>query len=588
MDLTKIAAVTIGLVFNTASVLCFAPIQLPSHKFGDEIKFNIPAHDKAMKMKMSISFRNKLNYSSVGFSGLRYASVTEQRSCFPSSRWPLHCTNKCATFSSLSKRDLHASTSCLRVERNSRAVLSNRGSHLNQSMNDRGGDVKKEEDGEIGFSWESFDKKGAWRTVDWNKVNIGDYTHADDNYIISQIDQLCTKIQPDKPSPVELCLVRDRMVYIKRDDLLRLPDSGVSGNKARKMLALNYLPIEDFPDVVVSYGGVQSNAMLAIAAIVNAKNIEASSSSSSSSMEDNGSITNDNKKVEDFVRDQAKIKRKKRFVYYAKKLPRYLRNQPSGNILRALSLGMEIVEVSNDEYKELFGGDSGGASAPPPGLVPPIPGNSVWIPQGGACGLAVKGVCLLADEIVSFWDIQGKGNALSVCVPGGTCTTAMLLSREINAIMERRKDKLDIQVVVIPCVGGDKYAYRQMSALDITTGGNGKSDLPAILLPLHDADYGPVRRKNNGYFTFGEPASAILDIFEEMKEEHGVNLDLLYGAPAWTLLLQHWKWRSNEDKQASPIDGRQIMYVHTGGLEGIASQMTRYKHKGLIDDSQIQ
>jgi len=249
---------------------------------------------------------------------------------------------------------------------------------------------------------------------------------------------------------------------------------------------------------------------------------------------------------------------------------------------------MELVEVSNDKYRELFGGESGGASAAPKGIKPPVPGNSVWIPQGGACGVAVKGVSLLADEIVSFWDIQGKGASLSVCVPGGTCTTAMLLSREINAIMRRRQDKLDIRVVVIPCVGGDEYATRQMSSLDISTGGNGKDDLPAILLPLKRTDYGPARERSNGYFSFGKPAAAILDIFEEMKEEHGVNLDLLYGAPAWSLLLQRWKWAGNEDKEPSPIDGRHIMYVHTGGLEGIASQLTRYKHQGLIDDSQIQ
>ena len=63
---------------------------------------------------------------------------------------------------------------------------------------------------------------------------------------------------------VELCLVRDRIVYIKRDDLLHLPESGVSGSKARKMLALNQPPLHQFSDVVVSYSGAQSNAMLAI------------------------------------------------------------------------------------------------------------------------------------------------------------------------------------------------------------------------------------------------------------------------------------------------------------------------------------
>ena len=68
-------------------------------------------------------------------------------------------------------------------------------------------------------------------------------------------------------------MVRDRILYVKRDDLLRLDRSGVSGNKARKFLALNELDAADFPDVVVSYGGPQSNAMVALAAIVSSKNV---------------------------------------------------------------------------------------------------------------------------------------------------------------------------------------------------------------------------------------------------------------------------------------------------------------------------
>lgn len=41
---------------------------------------------------------------------------------------------------------------------------------------------------------------------------------------------------------------------------------------------------------------------------------------------------------------------RKRFVYYTKKLPRFLRNQPSGNLFRAMSLGTEIMELSPQEY----------------------------------------------------------------------------------------------------------------------------------------------------------------------------------------------------------------------------------------------
>jgi hypothetical protein len=176
---------------------------------------------------------------------------------------------------------------------------------------------------------------GGWRSIDWKaqKANI--------------------KQPVISPSPVDVVMVRDRLVYLKRDDQLRLPGSQISGNKARKMLALNDLAKDDFPTCLVSYGGPQSNAMLALAAIVRFQNEKA------------GLGTDDPDR--------------KRFVYYAKKLPRFLRNQPNGNLYRALSLGMELMEVSAEEYKDLFGGDSGGQSEAPKSLQAPVPSDSVWV-----------------------------------------------------------------------------------------------------------------------------------------------------------------------------------------------------------------
>ncbi len=187
----------------------------------------------------------------------------------------------------------------------------------------------------------------------------------------------------------------------------------------------------------------------------------------------------------------------------------------------------------------------------------------------------------MANEIVSFWGERGKGMPLSVCVPGGTCTTAMLLSREINLLLKdvEEETRLDIKVVVIPCVGDSRYARRQMKALDLSTGGNGIDDIPLILKPP----------SNKNYFRFGEPNAEILKTFLEMKDDYGVYLDLLYGAPAWSIILEHWKVeRYSDGAEDSPIKGRQLMYVHSGGLEGISSQLTRYKHKGLIDSGEVQ
>ena len=221
----------------------------------------------------------------------------------------------------------------------------------------------------------TFEKRsfGKWRTIDWkDKADDFNYDQCDMNGSIADIGQLIPTASPDCSSPVEKCIIRDRIVYIKRDDLIHLKDSNVSGNKARKMLALNEIAVADFPDTIVSYGGPQSNAMLALSAIVNSKNIKKEHEKANI---DKGTNTDPSFPSEGGTEKEGK----KRFVYYTKKLPRYLRKQPSGNLLRSLSLGMELVELSHEKYQHLFGGYDGGSPSPPPELEPPCPGNSLWV-----------------------------------------------------------------------------------------------------------------------------------------------------------------------------------------------------------------
>lgn len=123
---------------------------------------------------------------------------------------------------------------------------------------------------------------------------------------------------------------------------------------------------------------------------------------------------------------------KKRFIYYTKTLPRYLRKNPNGNLLRAMSLGMEIRTVSHEEYNNLFGGLYGGSVMAPADLDPPIEGRSLWIPQGGACKIAEPGSNVLANEIVDYWASNGKNMPLALCIPGGTCTTNCFTFTSVN------------------------------------------------------------------------------------------------------------------------------------------------------------
>jgi 1-aminocyclopropane-1-carboxylate deaminase len=404
----------------------------------------------------------------------------------------------------------------------------------------------------------------AWKQLDWKDISLRDV----------------------KPSPVEERMIQGRRIFVKRDDLLRLPGSQISGNKARKMLALN--DMEDFPDCLVSFGGPQSNSMLALAAICNYKSRdESSSSSTSTSTSTSTSSTTEVQPSTNNATQQQLLKH--RFVYYTKKLPRFLRNQPSGNLFRAMSLGMEIKELSHQEYKDFFGGDWGGSSEAPIGLAPPIPNNSVWVPQGGACPMASAGVQMLAREIAAFWSENGKGRPLSVCVPGGTCSTAVLLHHQLKKLVG---DEDDIQVVVIPCVGDAAYARRQMMSLSSQVG-RAAEDIPSILLPAPDIDWNGKDDPDEKlkYYNFGEPDKDILHTFEMFRDDYDLSLDLIYGAPAWTIMLRHWNVELIYGvlfDPNNPIAGREVMYIHSGGLEGINSQLLRYKHKGLIDIDEIQ
>lgn len=378
-----------------------------------------------------------------------------------------------------------------------------------------------------------------------------------------------------KPSPIEEKEICGRRVYIKRDDLLRLHGSHISGNKARKMLAMNEIPAKDFPTCLVSYGGPQSNSMLALSAIVNYKNREAKEELEATGYaievsEGAAQITNQTKQ----------------FIYYTKSLPRFLRNQPSGNLFRALALGMELKELSQEEYNELFGGDSGGSPAAPIGLNPPVPGSSLWVPQGGAFGMAAVGASLLAEEIFSFWSETGNGKGLTVCLPGGTCSTAVLLHLAMKKLVNETKEMVDIEVVVVPCVGSSGYARRQMMALSVDVDAS-TDDIPTILMPEPQLVAGTASK----YYPFGQPNKVILETFEMLRNDHGVVVDLMYGAPTWTIMLKHWNETISPDLSFdpnNPIAGREILYVNCGGQEGINSQLLRYKHSGFLSTSDIQ
>jgi 1-aminocyclopropane-1-carboxylate deaminase/D-cysteine desulfhydrase-like pyridoxal-dependent ACC family enzyme len=457
---------------------------------------------------------------------------------------------------------------------------------------------------------------------DDDNININPTAAAADGLA----DAASSSSSPPPPLVERRILGGGRTVYIQRDDLLKISPSGISGNKARKMWALDRIPAQNFPSCIVSYGGPQSNSMLALAAIVNAKNRQlAEEMQQQSDMQTDPQLATQQQQQQQYSQSPMI-----RFVYYTKTLPRFLRNQPSGNLFRATSLGMELRELSHDEYSNLFEDHVDSEGKPPVALQPPPYPDSLWVPQGGAFASALPGIRRLANDIVSYWG-QGQQHGqqdrpLTVLIPSGTCTTAVLLHHSLKDIISNHDNTtdentnnsnnsnddddefdessplpptttLDIQVVVIPCVGDEGYARRQMMSLSAQIGRDA-DDIPTVLAAGPPPPEGTTTTTDK-YFVFGKPHPEILETFYKLRDEHDLVVDLMYGAPSLALLLRHLKVSQEEQEPTPPsldlwfdpnrpLAGRELLYVHSGGLEGINSQLLRYRHEGLVTMDEIQ
>ena len=147
-------------------------------------------------------------------------------------------------------------------------------------------------------------------------------------------------------SPISKICLDGRDFHVKRDDLI---DRFLAGNKYRKLYTLLNTPKETY-NRIISYGGTQSNAMLAISAMCKAKNWE--------------------------------------FVYYSKPISQTQKLQNDGNLFHALSLDMKHIEIENDNYKDFIAS-----------LRVNLDDKTYIIDQGGAVAEAKEGLKVLADEI---------------------------------------------------------------------------------------------------------------------------------------------------------------------------------------------
>ncbi|HIP19676.1 MAG TPA: pyridoxal-phosphate dependent enzyme [Sulfurimonas sp.] len=285
-----------------------------------------------------------------------------------------------------------------------------------------------------------------------------------------------------KISPISKLTLDGRDFFIKRDDII---DPYLSGNKYRKLYTLLQTPKNTYTKVI-SYGGIQSNAMLALAAICKHKEWQ--------------------------------------FTYYTKKISPIVKAQEYGNYYEALSLGMEVVELQYDMYKEYISS-----------LRLSLDENTLLIDQGGADTDAKEGLEVLALEIREQFKQKEFSHIKAISTPSGTGTTALYLALSLP----------EYTIYTVPCIGDSEYLKVQMQALH---------SIPKNLIILE-----PKKK-----YHFAKLYDEFLEIYNKLKES-GIEFDLLYAPSMWLSLL-------GETSQS-------VLYVHSGGLSGNVSMLERYKHK---------
>ncbi len=188
-----------------------------------------------------------------------------------------------------------------------------------------------------------------------------------------------------------------RDFLVKRDDLI---DPFLAGNKYRKLYILLQTPSSKFQKII-SYGGTQSNAMLAISAMCKAKGWE--------------------------------------FIYYTKPISTVQKEQSSGNFFNACNLGMKHIEIPYENYKDFIAS-----------IRLNLDEKTFIIDQGGAVDEAKEGLEVLAKELRDA-NLESK----VLATPSGTGTTALFLALALP----------EFKIYTTPCIGDVEYLKEQMQAL---------------------------------------------------------------------------------------------------------------------------
>lgn len=230
--------------------------------------------------------------------------------------------------------------------------------------------------------------------------------------------------------------------------------------------------------------------------------------------------------------------------YYVDHLPQYLIDNPQGNYRAALEQGAKIIVVDSElsviEHIRQH-------------VLPTLAEQdlrAVFIPEGGRCQYAETGLKILADEVIAWAGAKGYAD-IRVVLPAGTGTTALFLQKH-----------LPFTVQTCACVGGERYLKQQFLALCAD-----ESRHPTIIATAKKYHFGKL------YLPF-------YHIWAQLKQQTGIEFDLLYDPLAW-LCLQD-EFIADNNKMAVGLesrDKRPILYIHQGGLQGNETMVPRYLRK---------
>ena len=217
-----------------------------------------------------------------------------------------------------------------------------------------------------------------------------------------------------------------------------------------------------------------------------------------------------------------------RFDYYVDHLSSYLQDNPHGNYSAALANGM-VLHTQQRVQRRQFGK------------------SVLFLEEGGRQKEAEYGIQILAREILEWQREQGI-EALNVFLPSGTGTTALYLQK---ALMQKGDVGAQYPTVyTCACVGESSYLKKQFFMLE-----EEKAYHPIILSLEKKHHFGKLYKEN-------------YKIWLELRQETGVEFDLLYDPLGWRVMLAH-----------SVLFEKPLLYIHQGGVLGNESMLPRYERK---------